>query len=137
MRTSARAAAGLAAAALSIVGTSEPVAAVTPQPPPRGKIVICGHAAYTFRVYADGPSIRTGDLSGTTDECTRWKPVLPGKYEVGFLIRIRPRDDYAIEARVRQGRTTFYKVIIQNGGYMATWILPQRPTRVDLFIRRA
>jgi hypothetical protein len=47
------------------------VKVVKAAPPPRGEIVICNHSGYMFDVYADGPSLRTDDLAGSFDECSR------------------------------------------------------------------
>jgi hypothetical protein len=96
MRTSVRTA-GVLAAAAACLSIALPAGAATmgdapkpakPVPPPTGQIVICNHSGYMFDVYADGPSIREDDLAGSFDECTDWRPVLTGGYDIGFALRL-------------------------------------------------
>ena len=104
---------------------------------PRGRLLVCNHAGYMFKVFADGPSTRHDDLSGEGDECTHWKPVLPGRYTVGFVLRHPSKKPIVISARVKRGSTVFYKVVKPFGGGIALTIPPDELTRIDLFIRRA
>src|SRR5438105_1969067 len=62
-------------------GDQPPAPAAKPAPPPTGQLKICNATGYLFDVYADGPSIRTDDLAGYLQECTKWDPVLTGRYD--------------------------------------------------------
>jgi hypothetical protein len=145
MRQIARAGAvAFAAAALTVTGISAAMAApmgdapkpARPAPPPTGQIAICNHSGYMFDVFADGPSIREDDLAGTFDECTDWRPVLTGKYDIGFALRVPSQSNVIIQARFKREGHVFYKVF--NGqGIVSTSVGKDELTRVDLYIPRA
>jgi hypothetical protein len=147
MRTSVRSAGVLAAATACLLLTlpAGTAGAVTmgdapkpakAAPPPTGQIVICNHSGYMFDVFADGPSIREDDLAGTFDECTDWRPVLTGKYDIGFALRIPSQANVIIQARFKREGHVFYKVF--NGqGIVSTSVANHELTRVDLYIPRA
>jgi hypothetical protein len=144
MRQIARAGAvAFAAAALAFTGTAAHAAPMgdkpkpaAPAPPPVGQIVICNHSGYMFDVYADGPSIREDDLAGSFDECTDWRPVLTGKYDIGFALRVPSQQNILIQARFKREGHVFYKVF--NGqGVVSTSVARDELTRVDLYIPRA
>ena len=147
MRTSVRTAGVLAAAAacLSIALPAGTAGAATmgdkpkpaaPAPPPTGQIVICNHSGYMFDVFADGPSIREDDLAGSFDECTDWRPVLTGNYEIGFALRIPSQQNVIIQARFKREGHVFYKVFNGQGNIKAN-VGKDELTRVDLYIPRA
>lgn len=125
---------GPAVLALTAVILPAPAEAATE---PRSPLRVCNHAGYIDEVYADGPSSRHDDLSGSADECTHWKPVLPGRYMVGFHLRSPSRKDLVISARVKRGDKVFYKDVKAFGGGIAVTMPPGEATRVDLFVRRA
>jgi hypothetical protein len=132
-----------AAAALSVTGVSAAMAAPmgdAPRPhhaaPPTGEIVICNHSGYMFDVFADGPSIREDDLAGSFDECTDWRPVLIGKYDIGFALRIPSESNVIIQARFKRDGHVFYKVF-NHQGIVSTNVGRGELTRVDLYIPRA
>jgi hypothetical protein len=145
MRQIARAGAvAFAAAAITLTGISAATAApmgdkphpAAPAPPPTGEIVICNHSGYMFDVYADGPSIREDDLAGSFDECTNWRRVLTGKYDIGFALRVPSQQNVLIQARFKREDHVFYKVF--NGqGLVSTSVGRDELTRVDLYIPRA
>jgi hypothetical protein len=145
MRQIARAGAvAFAAAALTVTGISAAMAApmgdaprpARPAPPPTGQIAICNHSGYMFDVFADGPSIREDDLAGSFDECTDWRPVLTGKYDIGFALRVPSQQNVIIQARFKREGHVFYKVF--NGqGIVSTSVGNHELTRVDLYIPRA
>jgi hypothetical protein len=145
MRQIARAGAvAFAAAALTVTGVSAAIAApmgdapkpARPAPPPHGQIVVCNHSGYMFDVFADGPSIREDDLAGSFDECTDWRPVLTGKYDIGFALRVPSQQNVIIQARFKREGHVFYKVF--NGqGIVTTNVGRDELTRVDLYIPRA
>jgi hypothetical protein len=145
MRQIARAGAvAFAAAALTVTGVSAAMAAPmgdAPKPhraapPPVGQIVVCNHSGYMFDVFADGPSIREDDLAGSFDECTDWRPVLAGKYDIGFALRVPSQQNVIIQARFKREGHVFYKVF-NNQGIVTTNVGRDELTRVDLYIPRA
>jgi hypothetical protein len=126
--------AGAVVAAAAAVTAVLPIASASADSP-RGEIVICNHSGYMFDVYADGPSLRSDDLAGNFDECTDWYRVLPGKYDIGFSLRIPSQQNVIIQARFKRDGHVFYKQF--NGeGVVSTSVAPDRTTRVDLFIPR-
>jgi hypothetical protein len=136
MRNLSRAGAVVVAAAAASAVVVPASAAHAYSGPPRGEIVICNHSGYMFDVYADGPSIREDDLAGSFDECTDWARVLPGKYDIGFALRVPSQQNVIIQARFKREDHVFYKVF--NGqGVVSTSVAPQELTRVDLYIPRA
>jgi hypothetical protein len=132
MNKLARAGAVVAAAAAATAVL--PIASASASAP-RGEIVICNHSGYMFDVYADGPSLRSDDLAGNFDECTDWYRVLPGKYDIGFSLRIPSQQNVIIQARFKRDGHVFYKQF-NNEGVVSTSVAPDRTTRVDLFIPR-
>ena len=144
MRTSVRSA-GVLAAAAACLSIAMPAGAATmgdapkpakPAPPPTGQIVVCNHSGYMFDVYADGPSIREDDLAGSFDECTDWRPVLTGNYEIGFALRVPSQQNVIIQARFKREGHVFYKVFNGQGVIKAN-VGRGELTRVDLYIPRA
>jgi hypothetical protein len=125
-----------AAAASAIVIPASAAHAATTGGIPRGEIVICNHSGYMFDVYADGPSIREDDLAGSFDECTDWSRVLPGKYDIGFALRVPSQQNVIIQARFKREGHVFYKVF-NNQGVVTTNVGYRELTRVDLYIPRA
>jgi hypothetical protein len=125
-----------AAAASAIVLPASAAHAANTGGVPRGEIVICNHSGYMFDVYADGPSIREDDLAGSFDECTDWARVLPGKYDIGFALRVPSQQNVIIQARFKREDHVFYKVF-NHEGVVSTSVGPQELTRVDLYIPRA
>ena len=122
------------AAAVAAAAVLPAVAAAADSP--RGEIVICNHSGYMFDVYADGPSLRSDDLAGSFDECTDWYAVLPGKYDIGFSLRVPSQQSVIIQARFKRHGHVIYKVF--NGeGVVSTSVAPESLTRVDLYIPRA
>jgi hypothetical protein len=89
-----------------------------------------------FDVFADGPSIREDDLAGSFDECTDWRPVLTGKYDIGFALRVPSQQNVIIQARFKRDGHVFYKVF--NGqGIVSGSVGYHELMRVDLYIPRA
>jgi hypothetical protein len=125
-----------AAAASAIVLPASAASAADTHGVPRGEIVICNHSGYMFDVYADGPSIREDDLAGSFDECTDWSRVLPGRYDIGFALRIPSESNVIIQARFKRDGHVFYKVF-NHQGVVSSSVGPQQLTRVDLYIPRA
>ncbi|HEY3603523.1 MAG TPA: hypothetical protein VGL04_02540 [Sporichthyaceae bacterium] len=100
--------------------------------PPRGTIQVC--SAHVAKVYADGPSARVDDLATfyQSGECTHWKPVLPGSYEVGFAWQPPIHGRPLIQCVVRRQHRKVYKVF--NGqGVVKTDVVAHQLTRIDLF----
>lgn len=136
MRKIARAGAVVAAAAATAAVLPAASAFASPYDAFRGEIVICNHSGYMFDVYADGPSLRSDDLAGSFDECTDWYAVLPGKYDIGFSLRVPSQQNVIVQARFKRDGHVIYKVF--NGeGVVSTSVAPESLTRVDLFIPRA
>jgi hypothetical protein len=98
-----------------------------------GTLVICNHTGYVFDVYADGASVREDDLAGSFDECTDWKPLLVGRYDVGFSMRTPSQQPVVIQARFNRDGATYYKTF-NNQGVVSAYVAPDQPTRIDLFI---
>jgi hypothetical protein len=96
-------------------------------------LVICNHTGYVFDVYADGPSVREDDLAGSFDECTDWKPMLVGRYDIGFSMRTPSQQPVVIQARFNRDGATYYKTF-NNQGVVTAYVAPDQPTRIDLFI---
>ncbi len=124
----------LAAAALVVVAVPTVTRA---ESVPRGRLVVCNHASYIHKVYADGPSSRQEDLAGESDECTHWRPVLPGRYSVGYVARIPSNKNLVFSARVKHGDKLFYKKVKPFGYGVAVHVTPGEVTRIDWFVRRA
>jgi hypothetical protein len=110
-------------------------AAAEKKPPtkvPRGTIKVC--SAHVAKVYADGPSARVDDLATfyKSGECTHWKPVLPGNYEVGFAWRYASHGRPLIQCVVIRRHKKVYKVF--NGqGVVKINVLAHELTTIDLF----
>jgi hypothetical protein len=98
-----------------------------------GTLVICNHTGYVFDVYADGPSVRQDDLAGSFDECTDWKPLWVGRYDVGFSMRTPSQQPVVIQARFNRDGVTYYKTF-NNQGVVSAYVAPDQTTRIDLFI---
>jgi hypothetical protein len=98
-----------------------------------GLIEVCNHSGYLFDVYADGPSMRKDNLAGSFDECTNWRPVQAGQYQIGFGLHTPSTDNVVIQARFKRHEQTFYKVFNRQG-QVTTNVSPGSDTRVDLFI---
>lgn len=98
-----------------------------------GLIEVCNHSGYLFDVYADGPSVRRDDLAGSFDECTHWRPVHVGEYQIGFGMRVPTKQNVVVQARFKRHEQTFYKVFNREG-QVTTAVSPGSETRVDLFI---
>jgi hypothetical protein len=98
-----------------------------------GTLVICNHTGYVFDVYADGPSVREDDLAGSFDECTDWKPLLVGRYDIGFSMRTPSQQPVVIQARFSRDGVTYYKTF-NNQGVVSAYVAPDQTTRIDLFI---
>jgi hypothetical protein len=98
-----------------------------------GLIEVCNHSGYLFDVYADGPSIRRDDLAGSFDECTHWRPVRAGHYDIGFGFRGTSKQNVIIQARFKRDGQTFYKVF-NSEGVVTSNVGPGSHVRVDLFI---
>jgi hypothetical protein len=100
---------------------------------PRGTIKIC--SAHVAKVYADGPSARVDDLATfyQSGECTHWKPVLPGRYEVGFAWRVPAEAGTPmIQCVIKRHHKKVYKVF--NGqGVVKTSVEPNQVTEIDLY----
>jgi hypothetical protein len=101
--------------------------------PGEGLIEVCNHSGYLFDVYADGPSVRRDDLAGSFDECTHWRPVRPGHYDIGFGFRGTSGQNVIIQARFKRDGQTFYKVF-NSEGVVSSNVGPGSHLRVDLFI---
>jgi hypothetical protein len=120
-----------------LLGRTDVAAAVSEHPTPsRGTIMIC--SANNSDVYADGPSFREDDLASFTKsgECTNWKPVLPGNYEIGFAMRTATAGQVNVQCLVRRGKTHVFYKILNNESHIWTSVAPGELTRVDLFIAR-
>jgi hypothetical protein len=98
-----------------------------------GLIEVCNHSGYLFNVFADGPSIRRDDLAGSFDECTHWRPVRAGQYQIGFGLRTASVQNVIIQARFKRNGQVYYKTFSQEG-VVTTNVSPGSETRVDLFI---
>jgi hypothetical protein len=106
--------------------------------PPVGTIQICNRSGYMFNVYADGPSVREDDLAGLSKsgECTDWKPVLAGSYQIGFGLRTAsgsPVGPVIIQVRFRRNDHAYYKTF-NNEGVMSTFVNQNDKIEVDLFV---
>jgi hypothetical protein len=104
--------------------------------PTRGTVQVC--SAGNSDVYAEGPSIREDDLAEFTKsgECTNWKPVLPGNYEIGYAMRITVPYPVTVQCLVRRGNKHVFYKSLNNEGHIYTAVAPGELTRVDLFIAR-
>src|SRR5882757_2120226 len=90
----------LAVALIGLPATTADAAAVN-HGPARGTLVVC--SADNLDVYADGPSVREDDLAAFTKsgECTHWKPVIAGRYQIGFGERTAwPAGSVIIQVRI-------------------------------------
>jgi len=123
-------------AALTVAVLSTPAlpAAAFATTVPTGVIEICNKTGYMFDVYADGPSVRTDDLAGYLQQCTSWTPVLTGRYDIGFALRVPSRQRVIFQVRIKRDRHTFYKVFGGHGVF-STNVAKDEKTRVDMFMR--
>jgi hypothetical protein len=102
--------------------------------PVRGTIMIC--SADDTGVYADGPSVREDDLAAFTKsgECTNWKPVLPGNYEIGFAMHTAWPGSLSVECLVRRNKQHVFYEHLNREGHVYTTVAPGELTRIDLRI---
>lgn len=115
--------------------TGKPKPAVAAAKPPMGKLVVCNHSGYMFGVFADGATTtRTDDLAGSYDECTDWKPVPPGSYDLGLNLRVPSQQNVLINLRVKRDGHTIYRRM--GNGTTSIKVSADRTTRVDVFIPR-
>lgn len=135
MRKIVRAGAVVVAAA-GVTAALPAANAAADEPLPRGDIVICNHTGYMFGVFADGPSFRQDDLAGSFDECTDWSRVLPGKYDIGFNLRVPSSQSVVIQVRVKRDAQVYYRIFNREGITNAS-VGKDSVTRADLFIPRA
>ena len=123
----------IAAAGLLPAGTANAAVGKHPPKTPRGTIKIC--SAHAAKVYADGPSSRVDDLATfyKSGECTKWDPVLPGMYDVGFALRVpAPHGNVLIQCAIHRRHKTVYKRF--NGqGVVRTVVEPNQLTQIDLY----
>jgi len=127
--------AGLVAA---VLGPATAADAVGEQPAPsRGTIQVC--SANNSDVYVEGPSFREDDLASftKTGECTNWKPVLPGNYEMGFAMRTTSTHTILVECLIRRGKQHIVYKRLNNEGHVYTAVAPGELTRIDLWITQA
>jgi len=80
------------------------------------------------------PGIRTDDLAGYLQECTKWNPVLTGRYDIGFGIRVPSRQRVIFQIRIKRERHAFYKVF-NGGGVFSTSVAKGELTQIRLFMR--
>jgi hypothetical protein len=131
-----------AAAGLSLLpamaANAAPVAREAVPAPPVGTIKMCNLSGYTFDVYADGPSIREDDLAAfqRNPECTDWKPVLAGNYQIGFGVRSTSGQNVIIQARFKRNDHVYYKVF-NNEGVLSGFVGNKDKVLVFLFIPQA
>jgi hypothetical protein len=120
-----------------LLGPTDVAAAVSEHAAPSlGTIMIC--SGRSADVYADGPSFREDDLATFTKsgECTNWKPVLPGNYEIGFAFVTTSAYSVNIQCLVRRGNKHVFYKSLNNEGHIYTTVAPGELTRVDMFIAR-
>jgi hypothetical protein len=98
-----------------------------------GVLVVCNHTGYVFGVYADGPSVREDDLAGSFDECSDWKPVKIGDYEIGLTMRTPSQAPVMVQARVKRKGVTYYTTF-NSQQPLDTTVASEQATRIDLFI---
>jgi hypothetical protein len=132
-----------AAAGLAVVPGTSADAATTRKgmdgpPPPTGVIQVCNRSGYMFNVYADGPSLREDDLAGLSKsgECSDWKPVLAGSYQIGFGLRTTSggaNGGVIIQSRFRRNDHVYYKTF-NNEGVIGTFVNKGDKIEVDLMI---
>jgi hypothetical protein len=110
-----------------------PKAHAKKKPPRLGMLVVCNHTGYVFGVYADGPSIREDDIAGSFDECTDWKPVKAGDYDIGFTMRTPSQQPATIQARIERHGVTYYQTF-NSQGTLDVNVGAKQVTKIDLFI---
>jgi hypothetical protein len=121
--------------AAAVLGPATPAGAVGEQHAPTlGTIMVC--SANNFDVYAEGPSFREDDLMefNKHGECTDWKPVLPGNYEIGWASRVNGGYFVNIECLVRRGKSHVMYKRLNSEGHVYSTVAPGELTRVDLWI---
>jgi hypothetical protein len=122
----------------AVLGPATAADAVGEDPAPtRGTIMVC--SANNSDVFVDGPSIREDDLASFTKsgECTNWKPVLPGNYEVGYAMRTTSTHPILVECLVRRNKQHIIYKRLNNEGHLYTTVAPGELTRIDLWITQA
>lgn len=112
---------------------------------PRGELEVCIEEGLGFGVYAEGPSLRRNHL---LDDCSEWKPVLPGRYEIGFDRRIKEDgEEILIDVYINRNGREFFQQLpegcreespkpVTGSCTVRTNVTKDGKTVVKLFIKR-